>query len=74
MGAKDNLYSFAPKKETAIAKVELSNNFREQTGIWADAGCILRRYDTDDPQIGLIEIPGQELPVRVHSQDFTIIG
>ncbi len=74
MSGKDNLYSFAPKKERAIAVVKLSDNFREQTGIWAEGNCLLRRYEAGNPRIGLIDIPGQRLPIRVHSQDFTIIG
>lgn len=74
MGDKDNLYTFSPKKDKPLAKVVLSSNFLEQTGIWADGDCLLRRYDSANPDIGLIDIPGQKLPVRVHHQDFTIIG
>ena len=74
MSDKNNLYTFTPKKEKPLARVTLSSSFREQTGIWAGGQCLLRRYDSENPEIGLIDIPGQAAPVRVHCQDFTIIG
>lgn len=74
MNDKNNLYSFSSNKGPAIAVVELSSNFREQTDIWATGKCILRRYDAANPNVALIEIPGQALPLRVHKTDFTIVG
>jgi hypothetical protein len=35
---------------------------------------LLRRYDSDNLSIGLIDIPGQAAPVCVPCQDFTITG
>lgn len=60
-------------KLKALGKVTLSENFRQQMSIWAD-GCILRGYDKNNPELGLIDIPGQKFLHPVHKQDFEIIG
>lgn len=74
MGDENNLYSFLPKREKPLAKVRLSDNFCEQTGIWGGEDCLLRRFDSQNPDIGIVDVPGQKLPVRVHCQDFDIVG
>ncbi len=61
-------------KEGGLAKVRLSKTFEERTGRWIGRPCILQRFDEKDPDLALVEIPGEKQPVRVHRMDFVIVG
>lgn len=68
----DNLHVFDREQERPLAKVQLSRTFQELTGRWIGRPCVLQRFDEKNPNVGVVEIPGEKRPVRVHRMDFFI--